>query len=129
MTTAEPFTVRVDRAGDTLTLVLHGELDVLGARTLATGLADLDLSDVAVMAVDCSGLTFLDSSGISTLLELEGRARWASVDFALVHVNAPQRRAIEIADLLDHLRVEDISSPDGDATTGPPPVRSTVDDP
>jgi anti-sigma B factor antagonist len=49
--------------------------------------------------VDLSGVSYIDSSGVASLVEAFQRARKSGVTFALVSVNAPARRVLELARL------------------------------
>lgn len=49
--------------------------------------------------VDLSGVSYIDSSGVASLVEAFQRARKSGVVFALVSVNAPARRVLELARL------------------------------
>jgi len=49
--------------------------------------------------VDLSGVNYIDSSGVASLVEAFQRAKKAGVDFALVSVNAPALRVLELARL------------------------------
>jgi anti-sigma B factor antagonist len=49
--------------------------------------------------VDLSGVSYIDSSGVASLVEAFQRAKKAGVEFALVSVNAPARRVLELARL------------------------------
>ena len=49
--------------------------------------------------VDLSGVEYIDSSGVASLVEAFQRAKKSGVEFALVSVNAPARRVLELARL------------------------------
>jgi len=49
--------------------------------------------------VDLSGVSYIDSSGVASLVEAFQRAKKAGVEFALVSVNAPALRVLELARL------------------------------
>jgi anti-sigma B factor antagonist len=49
--------------------------------------------------VDLSGVSYIDSSGVASLVEAFQRAKKAGVEFALVSVNTPARRVLELARL------------------------------
>ena len=49
--------------------------------------------------VDLSGVSYIDSSGVASLVEAFQRAKKSGVEFALVSVNAPARRVLELARL------------------------------
>jgi anti-sigma B factor antagonist len=49
--------------------------------------------------VDLSGVSYIDSSGVASLVEAFQKAKKSGVEFALVSVNAPARRVLELARL------------------------------
>jgi anti-sigma B factor antagonist len=49
--------------------------------------------------VDLSGVEYIDSSGVASLVEAFQKARKSGVEFALVSVNAGARRVLELARL------------------------------
>ena len=49
--------------------------------------------------VDLSGVTYIDSSGVASLVEAFQKAKKRGQDFALVSVNAPALRVLELARL------------------------------
>ena len=49
--------------------------------------------------VDLSGVDYIDSSGVASLVEAFQRAKKSGIEFALVSVNAPARRVLELARL------------------------------
>ena len=49
--------------------------------------------------VDLSGVSYIDSSGVASLVEAFQRAKKAGQAFALVSVNAPALRVLELARL------------------------------
>ena len=49
--------------------------------------------------VDLSGVTYMDSSGVASLVEAYQRSREAAAEFALVSVNAAALRVLELARL------------------------------
>jgi anti-sigma B factor antagonist len=49
--------------------------------------------------VDLSAVSYIDSSGVASLVEAFQRAKKSGVVFALVSVNAPARRVLELARL------------------------------
>jgi anti-anti-sigma factor len=88
---------------------LRGELDLSTAPELARVLDALLEGEVADVALDISGLSFIDSSGISALItaqqDLHKRGRRLSV-------RSPRPTAVkvfEIAGLMDFLNVESVS--------------------
>jgi|SRR5438270_4304991 len=89
--------------GDPTTIRLDGELELASAHELRAVLRDV-ASDTTV---DCSGLTFIDSSGISVLLGAHRRLEAEGHTLRLVGMSPTVRRAVELAGLdkvfvLDH---------------------------
>jgi anti-sigma B factor antagonist len=104
----EPFAFQIETGDDAIVVRLHGELDAFSALVLGPALAELVL-DVSEVRVDGSGLTFLDSTGIATLLDLRTRVSEVGGWFALEGLRAPIREVLEVAGLLEHLQVEDLT--------------------
>lgn len=108
MQEARAFTISVSGADAGLAVVsVAGELDIAGAPELALAFGNLERSDVRAVAVDLSGLTFIDSSGISVLATAvqEAQARGGSMIVA-----APEgdvRRVFDIVRFGEFVPLED----------------------
>jgi anti-anti-sigma factor len=91
------FTVqRADRDGVAV-LLLSGELDQDAAPLLAAALAEPVAGQAGrALVVDCSLLTFCDSSGLNALLTARLKARRASVDLYLAAVRDPVARMFAV---------------------------------
>jgi anti-anti-sigma factor len=61
-----PFTVRISPHGDAVLAVATGELDLVASEAFRDQLAD-ELAQHAVV-LDLSGVTFMDSTGLRTLI-------------------------------------------------------------
>ena len=61
--------------GDRRVIRLEGELDLAHAGELDAELKRVEASDAREIVVDLSGLTFIDSTGVRTLLMAEARSR------------------------------------------------------
>jgi anti-sigma B factor antagonist len=70
-------TIESSVEGDTARVVLQGELDLHGVEPVNAELDQLTEQGVKSVLVDTSGLTFLDSSGLRTLLT--GREKFSSL--------------------------------------------------
>jgi anti-sigma B factor antagonist len=89
-----PVDVDIKRDGETSVIAVSGELDLWTAA---------DLSDAAVsalseegchrLALDLSGLRFIDSSGINTLIEIREATRKAH---AALQISRPSPRVTEV---------------------------------
>jgi anti-anti-sigma factor len=89
--------LRVDVDG---VLVLSGEIDSYTAPGLAERLAD-----PAVEVVDVSAITFIDSTGLRTLLQADRSRRDDGRRFALRSPSAPVQRLLEISGLGGHFDI------------------------
>jgi anti-sigma B factor antagonist len=88
----------VREAGGAVIASLRGEVDLENsprARELLLGC----VARARRVLVDLSGVEYIDSSGVASLIEAFQRAKKTGVEFALVSVNAPARRVLELARL------------------------------
>jgi len=92
------------RTNDTLTLVLHGELDIASADTLADVLRRaIDTPGITRVDVDLHEVTFLDSTAINTLITGLNAANEAGRQF---HISRPRgivHRVLDVAGVLSAL--------------------------
>ncbi len=107
--------VRMDYGGHPA-LFVYGEIDVLSAPVLHEALEEIIAEGPATLLVDLANVTFLDSTGLSTLLvahrhleERGGRLRLVSVPVKVLQV-------IEVAGLAERFHVD----PDMEAAAGSP---------
>lgn len=89
----------VDLAGRPA-LAVRGELDISGAEALERALAEVEAGEPHVLVIDLREVTFLDSSGLRSLLAADRRAKGAGRRLVLVRGPDPIQRVFEIA-LLD----------------------------
>ena len=90
---------RLDQTLDTDgVLVLRGEIDSYTAPDLAARLA----SDPKVDVVDLAAVTFIDSSGLRTLIEADRSRQDAGGRIVLRAPSAPVQRLLEISGLAGH---------------------------
>jgi anti-sigma B factor antagonist len=83
---------------------LRGEIDAHTAPLLAAAMVDLPKGDVAV---DVSGVSFMDSSGLRVLIEAATRARKGGGDLVIAHSTPGIARLVEISGLAGQLRLDD----------------------
>jgi anti-sigma B factor antagonist len=93
---------RLDHADGT-TLRLSGELDLSSARELEAAIGDVQASSRGPITLDLDALTFMDSSGLATLV----RAQRAGRPVILAHLRDQARRLLELAGMLEHFDVRD----------------------
>jgi anti-anti-sigma factor len=76
------FEISEDTVGGTRVLAVSGELDL----STAPGLAEKVVPGAAGdLTIDLSELTFMDSSGLRLLIELDQRARQEGTKLTLIH--------------------------------------------
>ena len=92
--------VRVDR--ESRTFVLTGELDMSNSDELDAALAEADWLDGETVHVDLSGLTFIDSCGLRSLLRAHTKGRNVVIDSPTAQV----RKVFEITGLSAEFGVE-----------------------
>ncbi|WP_370416895.1 STAS domain-containing protein [Streptomyces fradiae] len=127
MDRAEDFAGRLDvrelngRRPDTVVLALAGELDHDSAGPLRDALAEHDGSDGSGrdgfrIVVDCSGLSFCDSTGLNVLLRARLRMTEAGGRLDLAGLRPPVDRMFEITGARSVFRVyETVASALADA--------------
>lgn len=84
------------RIDNTHVVSLLGELDIATAEGLADWLVDLPGSTVVV---DLSELTFMDSSGITAMVQAHNRREEAGAELMLTRPHPIVRRALEVVGL------------------------------
>jgi anti-sigma B factor antagonist len=84
---------------------LVGEIDASNTATLDAALDVLPEADNGVIELDMSGVTFIDSSGLRSLVEFAHRTQTAGHRIALVATPRNVARLIDLAELTDFLGV------------------------
>ena len=88
----------VREEGDVVIASFEGEVDLEHSPKAREVLLDC-VGRASKVLVDLSGVTYIDSSGVASLVEAFQRAKKGGVGFALVSVNAPALRVLELARL------------------------------
>lgn len=94
--------VQTQESADQRTLVLRGELDMgteAQLRDLAT--EQLDAQGLTTLALDMAEVTFLDSTGVSALVDLRKQAQDRGVTVELVAVSRRAARVLTIVGLAE----------------------------
>jgi anti-sigma B factor antagonist len=92
--------IRPDRAR--VIVVLEGELDFSNAGAVRAALEELRTAGWRSIVVDLRELTFIDSTGLSLLLEADYVARRQGAALAIVDGSPPVARLLELVGLGDH---------------------------
>jgi anti-sigma B factor antagonist len=97
---AGEMTVQVVPAGDEISVTVAGRVTVESSPTLRSMLLDLLRRNAAlVIVIDLSAVSYLDMSGMATLLETLKAARERLVKLRLTGMNGQSRKLAEIAQL------------------------------
>ena len=97
----EGFSVAARQDGQTVTLVIAGELDLHSAKILDEYLAEV--LDAPVVEVDAGAVSFVDSAGLRSLLVARQAAEERGAVCRLVAVSDQLARVLDIAGVTDLL--------------------------
>jgi anti-sigma B factor antagonist len=101
-----PLSTEIRGSKDNALVLLSGELDVSTAGGLYEELAGLSREGVVHVALDLSGLEFIDSTGISVLIAEHKRTAAAEGQLVILAPHRNVRRVFEVAGLLDVLDIK-----------------------
>lgn len=90
------FSIVIDRSDDRIDLVLNGEIDLAVADELSTAL-DEAIAAARAVWLDFSGVDFIDSMGLRTLIKAVNNAETSGVDLRLSAVSPPVSRVFDLA--------------------------------
>jgi anti-anti-sigma factor len=99
--------LRIEVAADD-TIVVHGDVDAASAERFS----DAIHATTSGISIDLGGCSFMDSTGISVLVEAKALADARSTDFALVDPSPAVARLLEICGMSSFLGIAELSSPD-----------------
>lgn len=92
--------VQVDEGG--VTCVVRGDIDASTVTTFRSQLEDLLDEGHTRIRLEADRLSFLDSTGLRVLADLDRRCRDAGGGITVVRPTSEVRRVLEIADLDQH---------------------------
>lgn len=98
-----PAVESVERRDGGVVLHLAGELDLYNSADIAAALEEIAAESPARVVVDLSGVAFVDSTAMGTLVE--GRRRVGPEAFVLAAPGADVARALEVSGLAQHFNV------------------------
>jgi anti-sigma B factor antagonist len=113
-----PFQVQVQSMDGETVVLASGELDLATTGELRSCLMELRGGDLAIR-LDMTGVEFMDSSGLHTLIRATEEFAADGSRFVIVP-SEPVRRVLELVDLQDRLPIEKRAEPSGGprATSG-----------
>ena len=89
----------IERDGDTTVVKCHGRLVAGATEELYHDLKGL-LPQSKVVVVDLAELTYVDSTGLGTLVRLHASARKQGCEFKLLHLGKQLRNVLKLTNLL-----------------------------
>ena len=89
----------IERDGDTAVVKCHGRLVAGTTEELYQEVKDL-LPQAKVVVVDLAELTYVDSSGLGTLVRLYASSRQEGCEFKLLHLGKQLRNVLKVTNLL-----------------------------
>ncbi len=92
-------TFEIERDGDAADVKCHGRLVAGTTEELYQEVKHL-LSQAKVVVVDLAELTYVDSTGLGTLVRLHTSARRQGCEFKLLHLGKQLRNVLKLTNLL-----------------------------
>ncbi|MDX9972117.1 MAG: STAS domain-containing protein [FCB group bacterium] len=102
-----PLQIDKENSSDRYVVSVHGEVDLYSSPELREVLTGNLPSGVGSVCVDLSGVPYMDSSGVATLVEGLRAAKAASVTFVVVAPSAQVRKVLELSRLDSVFEIRD----------------------
>jgi anti-sigma B factor antagonist len=102
---ADELVTTVDRAGDTVTVSLHGEVDVLTVDRVRVALAEAIADRPQRIVVDLADLSFIDSTGLGALIFGFQRTRDEGIGFRLARPTHGVHQILVLSGLLEVVEI------------------------
>ena len=94
--------IRLEEEAGTQVVALYGELDLSTVEVLASTLCSVEATRSDIV-IDLSGLEFIDSAGLSALIDATGRARLNGDHLGLLRGRDEVHRLFVITGMAEHL--------------------------
>jgi anti-sigma B factor antagonist len=101
----EELVTSLDRAADTVTVALHGEVDVATVDQVRVALADAIAGRPRALVVDMADLSFIDSTGLGALIFGFQRCRDQGITFRLANTSRGVRQILVLSGLIEVVEV------------------------
>lgn len=96
------FDLRVDRHGSTAILRVSGEFDMVGAERVDACVDELARTSLDAVVIDLRGVTFLDSTGLRSLIRARAKGTDAEWSLKLVRGAEPVHRVLTLTRMDEH---------------------------
>ena len=101
------FRVAVQPERERVRVIPYGELDLATVEQLETQIAQLRARGYPTIVLDLRQLTFMDSTGLRLLVELDAESRSDGFRFAILDCAGPVRRLLELTQIDGRLEYAD----------------------
>ena len=103
----EPLQLKTDQDGDVIAVSATGELDIATAGLLDEELLRVHELSPRLLVLDLRGLTFLDSTGIRTILAADARAQKDEAELKIVRGPEEVDKVFRLTGIGDRLDIVD----------------------
>jgi anti-anti-sigma factor len=93
------FDLKTATEGTSALVSIRGDLDLQVAERVVDTLTRIELTEPALLVIDLSGLSFMDSTGMGVIAAAHSRAVEAGRRFVIVRPPAGVRQAFELSKL------------------------------
>ena len=102
----EELVTSLDRDADTVTVALHGEVDVATVDQVRVALTDALAAKPRTIVVDLSDLSFIDSTGLGALIFGYQRCRDEDIIFRLARPSRGVHQLLALSGLLEVVELD-----------------------
>jgi anti-anti-sigma factor len=105
MSVSNPLELRIEEENGVARLVAAGELDLSSAERLEEELKRHELAEPSVIVLDLRELTFMDSTGLRTVIAADTRARERGGRLVIVRASEEVDRVFRLTRMDEHLEM------------------------
>jgi anti-sigma B factor antagonist len=88
---------------DRMVIVAHGEIDLATVSVIDQEVQDLRARGFKEIVLDLRGVTFMDSTGVRLLLQLDAESRSDGFSFSIIDAEGPVRRVLMLTGVQERL--------------------------
>lgn len=102
-----PFNVESQQSNGTVRVIVRGELDMETGPRAEEELRRAENGGPPTLVLDLREVSFFDSTGLQLVLDADVRAREEGRTFIVLAGDGEPRRVLELAEVIDRLRLEE----------------------